>query len=162
MLSVPSFGRSGAKKISNAKQEASGFFKNFLVPKPAIIRQLNPAWQTADFSLPKARAKSSSRPQFINDLTDKTLRASPPRQPMPETITELSRMTRGLACTSGLLYAFDARQNSRGWFRLIAAVRFHSLEFLQERFPFLLLPAADQVTHHIAGTGVTTGFPARV
>jgi hypothetical protein len=29
MLSVPSFGQSGAKKISNARRDASGFFKNF-------------------------------------------------------------------------------------------------------------------------------------
>jgi hypothetical protein len=47
MLSVPSFGRSGAKKISNANQDASGFLKNIGAAQTGQNQALEPALQTA-------------------------------------------------------------------------------------------------------------------
>src|ERR1035437_8539677 len=87
MLSIRPFRRNRGGKISNMRSDATSFLKKFCVPKPARIRHLEPAWQTAVLPRPestrqaatpieKARGEKSLLPWNSGRSTSK-----PPAQP---------------------------------------------------------------------------------
>src|SRR5580658_6533936 len=72
----------------------------------------------------------------------RTARASPPRQPMPDTTTEQSKTARGLG-TAFLFHPFHDFENCRLRFRFSRPIAIQLLESLQQFRLFFLLPAAN-------------------
>src|SRR5207253_857291 len=89
------------------------------------------------------------KPRFASN--SRILRASPPRQPMPETTTEESITATGF--TSLLFHARDDFHDLDDWLATRGSVFLQLFKFSAEINALLFLLATDKISDHIAGGG---------